>query len=69
MGSEMCIRDRACFGLATTQGALAVVAVLGAMYPVVTAGLARAVLKERVRRVQLAGVACALLGVVCVAVG
>lgn len=57
------------FGLATTEGALAVVAVLGAMYPVITAGLARVVLKERVRRVQLAGVACALLGVALVAAG
>lgn len=57
------------FGLATTEGALAVVAVLGAMYPVVTAGLARVVLKERVRRIQLAGVVCALLGVALVAAG
>jgi drug/metabolite transporter (DMT)-like permease len=43
------------FALANTQGALAVVAVLGAMYPVVTAGLARGVLKERIRAVQLVG--------------
>lgn len=57
------------FGLATTKGALAVVAVLGAMYPVVTAGLARVVLKERIRRIQLAGVAFALLGVALVAAG
>lgn len=57
------------FGLATTEGALAVVAVLGAMYPVITAGLARVVLKERVRHVQLAGVAFALLGVALVAAG
>lgn len=59
----------ACFGLAATKGALAVVAVLGAMYPVVTAGLARVVLKERIRRVQLAGVGFALLGVALVAAG
>lgn len=45
----------ACFGLATTKGALAVVAVLGAMYPVVTATLARVI--------------CALFGVVLVAAG
>lgn len=57
------------FGLANTQGALAVVAVLGAMYPVVTAGLARVVLKERIRRIQVAGVVFALLGVVLVAAG
>lgn len=59
----------ASFGLATTKGALAVVAVLGAMYPVITAGLARVVLEERIRRIQLVGVACALLGVVFVATG
>ncbi|MDQ3631345.1 MAG: DMT family transporter [Actinomycetota bacterium] len=59
----------ACFGLAATRGALAVVAVLGAMYPVITAGLARVVLKERIRRIQLAGVAFALLGVALVAAG
>lgn len=57
------------FGLAATEGALAVVAVLGAMYPVITAGLARVVLKERVRAIQLAGVAFALLGVALVAAG
>lgn len=57
------------FGVATTRGQLAVVAVLGSMYPVVTAGLARVVLHERVRRVQLVGVASALLGVVLVAGG
>ncbi len=59
----------ACFGLAATEGALAVVAVLGAMYPLVTAGLARVVLQERIRRIQLAGVAFALLGVALVAAG
>ncbi len=59
----------ACFGLAATKGALAIVAVLGAMYPVVTAGLARVVLQERIRRIQLAGVAFALLGVALVAAG
>ena len=59
----------AAFASATTQGALAVVAVLGAMYPVVTAGLAWLVLKERIRRIQLAGAAFALLGVALVVSG
>ncbi len=59
----------ASFGLASTKGALAIVAVLGAMYPVITAGLARVVLKERILRIQLVGVVCALLGVVLVASG
>lgn len=57
------------FGLATTKGALAIVAVLGAMYPVVTAGLARLVHDERVRAIQIAGAGCALVGVALVAAG
>lgn len=59
----------ALFSLATTEGALAVVAVLGAMYPVVTAGLARVVHHERIRRVQVAGVVAALAGVALIAAG
>lgn len=59
----------ACYGVALTEGSLAVVAVLGALYPVITVGLARLFLQERVRAVQLAGVAAALLGVALVAAG
>ena len=59
----------ALFSLATTEGALVIVAVLGAMYPVITATLARTVLHERIRRIQVAGVCLALLGVVFVAAG
>ncbi len=53
----------ALFGVATTRGALGVVSVLGSLYPVMTLVLARIVLAERMRPVQLAGVACAVLGV------
>jgi drug/metabolite transporter (DMT)-like permease len=57
------------FGLASRRGAVSVVAVLGSLYPVVTALLAGIVLHERLRRVQLAGVAGALSGVVLIAAG
>jgi drug/metabolite transporter (DMT)-like permease len=53
----------------STQGLLSVVAVLGALYPVSTVVLARAVLGERVRRVQELGIVLALTGVVLIAAG
>lgn len=59
----------ACFGVALNEGALSVVAVLGALYPVWTVLLARAVLHERLAAVQASGVLCALLGVGLVAAG
>lgn len=52
------------FGVATTLGLLSVTAVLGSLYPVVTAVLAAVVLRERLRVVQYVGVACAMLGVI-----
>jgi tetratricopeptide (TPR) repeat protein len=51
------------FAVASTEGLLSVVAVVGALYPVATVLLARAVLKERIRRIQGFGVALAFLGV------
>ncbi|WAB81896.1 hypothetical protein OVN18_02415 [Microcella daejeonensis] len=57
------------FAVATTAGALSTVAVLAALYPVVTVVLARQVLGERVRRAQLAGVVLALVGVGLIAAG
>ncbi|HEX2085545.1 MAG TPA: EamA family transporter, partial [Solirubrobacteraceae bacterium] len=57
------------YALATTEGLLSVVAVVGSLYPVATVLLARAVLKERLRREQQAGVALALAGVAAVAAG
>jgi drug/metabolite transporter (DMT)-like permease len=53
----------------TTLGLLSVVAVLGSLYPVATVLLARALLSERVRRVQEVGIAVVLAGVALIAAG
>ena len=55
------------FALANTIGALAVVAVLGSLYPLVTAALARIRLGELLSPRQKAGAGLAMLGVVLVA--
>jgi drug/metabolite transporter (DMT)-like permease len=55
--------------IANTKGDLSVVSVIGGMYPVVTVVLAAAVLHERVRPPQLAGIVLALGGVGAVAAG
>jgi drug/metabolite transporter (DMT)-like permease len=57
------------YALATTKGLLAVVAVLGALYPVTTVLLARGLLGERLTRAQDAGVVVALAGVALIAAG
>lgn len=57
------------FGIATTLGLLAVIAVLGSIYPVVTVILAWAVLRERLLPVQYVGVAATLVGVALIAAG
>jgi drug/metabolite transporter (DMT)-like permease len=59
----------ALIALANTQGELSIVSVLGGMYPVMTVLLAAAVLHERLRGAQLAGVGLALSGVALVAAG
>jgi drug/metabolite transporter (DMT)-like permease len=59
----------ALFVTASTQGLVSVAATLGSLYPVVTIALARAVLGERLRAVQNAGVVLALAGVVVIASG
>lgn len=53
----------ALFAIASTIGAIAVVSVLGSLYPVMTLLLARGFLQERLRRIQLIGVAFAVAGV------
>jgi uncharacterized membrane protein len=57
------------YALATREGLLSVVAVLGSLYPAVTVVLARVVLSERVARMQEVGVLLALAGVVAISAG
>jgi drug/metabolite transporter (DMT)-like permease len=57
------------YGVANTHGDLSIVSVVGSLYPIATVLLARAVLDERVRMIQAAGVAAALTGVALIAVG
>lgn len=57
------------FGLSTTEGLLAVVSVLGSLYPVVTVVLAWVVLRERLAPAQYIGVIVALTGVAAISAG
>jgi drug/metabolite transporter (DMT)-like permease len=57
------------YALATREGLLSVVAVVGSLYPAVTVVLARFVLAERVSRLQQAGVGMTLAGVVAISAG
>jgi len=59
----------ALYAVANTKGALSIVSVVGSLYPVMTLILARAVLGERIRRVQQVGVVAALAGVAMIAAG
>ena len=59
----------ALYSVATRDGALSIVSVAGSLYPVATVLLARAVLRERVQRLQGAGVLAALAGVALLAAG
>jgi drug/metabolite transporter (DMT)-like permease len=63
------VSANALYAYGSTRGLLSIVAVLGSLYPVVTVLLARAVLHERVRPIQDAGVLAALLGVALIAGG
>lgn len=58
-----------CFAIASTEGLLSIISVLSTLYPVVTVALATVLLGERVRGVQAAGVAFALLGTLLLAGG
>lgn len=63
------VAANACFALGTDTGLLSVVSVLASLYPVATVMLARAVLDERLVRIQAAGVAAALAGIALIAAG
>ena len=55
--------------LATRRGLLSLVAVLTSMYPATTVVLARIVLKEKLTRIQLAGLLLAGAGIAAIAAG
>ena len=56
------------FAFATTVGLLSIVSILSSLYPVATVILARIVLKERMARLQQAGIGLALAGVLLISV-
>lgn len=59
----------AMYAVASTLGLLGVVAVLSSLYPLVTIGLARLYLDERLGRFQQVGIALCLCGAVAVSAG
>ena len=61
------VSANALFALASGHGLLALVSVLGSLYPVVTLFLAHVFLHERLTRPQQLGVAIALAGVIAIA--
>ncbi len=63
------VSANALFALASGHGLLALVSVLGSLYPVVTVLLAHLLLGERLTRPQQAGVAVAMAGVALIAAG
>jgi drug/metabolite transporter (DMT)-like permease len=56
------------FGIASSRGEVSVASVLGSLYPVVTILLARALLKERLRRIQQVGAVLSLMGAAIIAI-
>ena len=60
------VSANALFALASSHGLLAIVSVLGSLYPIVTVLLAYVVLHERLTRLQRTGVLAALVGVALV---
>ena len=56
------------FAFATTIGLLSIVSILSSLYPVATVILARIVLKERMVRLQQAGIGLALAGVLLISI-
>lgn len=56
----------AMYATATTLGLLGIVAVLGALHTVVTIGLARVILKERIARWQQLGISACVAGVLII---
>ena len=63
------VSANALFALASGRGLLALVSVLGSLYPVMTVLLAFILLHERLTRLQIAGIAVALAGVAALSAG
>jgi drug/metabolite transporter (DMT)-like permease len=63
------VAANALFALASGEGLLSLVSVLGSLYPVVTVLLALVLLHERLTRTQAGGVAVALAGVAVLSAG
>lgn len=63
------IGANALFAIASTEGLVSLVSVLGSLYPLTTVALAAVVLGERPHRVARIGIATALTGVVLIAAG
>jgi drug/metabolite transporter (DMT)-like permease len=63
------IGANAMFAVASTEGLVSLVSVLGSLYPLTTVGLAAVVLGERPHRVAQLGVVLALCGVALIAAG
>ena len=63
------VTANALFAFASGQGLLALVAVLGSLYPIVTVLLAHLILGERLTRPQQLGITVALAGVIAIAGG
>jgi drug/metabolite transporter (DMT)-like permease len=57
------------FQLASQRGLLAIVSVIGSLYPAATVLLARFILHERMNRIQVTGVAVAFVSVVALTLG
>lgn len=57
------------YGVATTMGLLSITSVLASLYPVLTAMLAAVFLHERLKPMQYAGVAAAIVGIAFIAGG
>lgn len=63
------VTANAALAVASTRGALSIVAVLSSLYPAVTVLLARGFHDERLQRIQAVGVTAAMVGVVLIASG
>ena len=68
-GAALDIFANVLYLLAAREGMLTIAATLTSLYPASTIVLARLVLGERLRRIQIAGLSCAGLGVVLIGVG